>query len=83
MALPSNWRDVLQGCDFAEARNDIERAFALAATEARERGGRYAYPNEVLQAWERFAANPCHATAISLLEAAPAFWRIFECVCRT
>ncbi len=83
MPLPSNWRQVLQGCNFMEARDDVERAFAMAAAEARERGGRYAYPTEAVVAWERFAANSCYETAAVLLEAAPWLWAVFEYDCRT
>jgi hypothetical protein len=77
----SGWEEIIRDCDLLQARDEIADLFQILNSQAEERGGRYAFRVEMVEAWRQFSANPCADTAIDLLQTAPELARYFE-VCR-
>jgi hypothetical protein len=86
IALPADWKDVLQTCDFELAKTEILRVLANADREAAARGGKYCYRQEFVQGLEAFAQLPCYKTAVALIAGAPDYaeallWPFFSECC--
>src|SRR5260370_31701426 len=66
--LPENWREILRTCNFEVAKNEIQTVLNIGNKEAAERGGVYAYREEVVEVWPVFKQRPCFATAVATID---------------
>jgi hypothetical protein len=74
----SDWQEMLAGCDFTAARNDMARMFAMARHEAQAKGGEYYYKQEFARVVQPFLDEPSLETAINLLNFFPDLYSFFE-----
>jgi hypothetical protein len=82
--LPDNWREILRGCNFQLAKNELQGFFDLATRETEREGQMVVYHVEFVRGWQDFAAHPCFDTAIRFIVGAPDYadliWTYFvEC----
>jgi hypothetical protein len=71
--LPSNWKETLDRCNFRLAAREIANFFQISDRMAKTERGEFLYKKEFISSWGKFAANPCHETAIQFLEDAPGY----------
>lgn len=60
------------------ARDDVSRSLEMLRKESEEEGGRYYISPDFSSALKAFYLNPVFATAVTLLEVAPAFLPMFQ-----
>ena len=76
--LPPDRAAKLEGTNFQWVREIIAGAFEIAKEEGLRQGGRYAIKTELADGLRPFMANPCLETAVTLLNAEPSLWWVFE-----
>lgn len=74
----SEWEAKLKGANFEWVKGVIIRMLEMGEEEAKQRGGHFAYKQELLDVLTPFMAKPCLETAIKLLEYEPSFFAHFE-----
>jgi hypothetical protein len=78
--LPAGWKEMIRACHFRLARTELMKFFEVATKEAAAQGQQVTYPQDLVTAWQVFAANPRYETAVPFIENAPMLLSYFiEC----